>query len=67
MSKIDDSTRLLHMRDAAIEAIRFAADQSRKNLDSNRMLTLALVKEIETPCHSICSRFLQDSHTDRLR
>ena len=46
MSKIDDSTRLLHMRDAAIEAIRFAADQSRENLDSNRMLTLALVKEI---------------------
>ena len=35
------------MRDAAIEAIRFAVDQSRENLNSNRMLTLALVKEIE--------------------
>jgi hypothetical protein len=27
------------MQDAAIEAIRFAADQSRENLDSNRLGT----------------------------
>ncbi|WP_199333897.1 HepT-like ribonuclease domain-containing protein [Oculatella sp. FACHB-28] len=47
MSKIDDLTRLLHMRDAASEAINFAASQSREILNSNRMLTLALVKEIE--------------------
>jgi len=47
MSKIDDSTRLLHMRDAASEAINFTANQSRKSLDSDRMLTLALMKEIE--------------------
>ena len=35
------------MRDAAIEAISFTANQSRESLDSDRMLTLALVKEIE--------------------
>ena len=47
MSKIDDLTRLLHMRDASVEAINFAADRDREGLDSNRMLTLALVKDIE--------------------
>lgn len=47
MSKIDDLTRLLHMRDAAVEAIDFVAHHSRESLDSDRMLTLALVKEIE--------------------
>lgn len=35
------------MRDAAIEAISFATNQSRESLDGDRMLTLALVKEIE--------------------
>jgi uncharacterized protein with HEPN domain len=47
MSKIDDSTRLRHMRDAATEAVAFSHDRHRDDLESNRMLTLALVKDIE--------------------
>lgn len=47
MSKIDDLSRLLHMRDAAIEAIDFASGRMRDELNTNRMLTLALVKDIE--------------------
>ena len=35
------------MRDAAIEAIDFASGRSRDELNTNRMLTLALVKDIE--------------------
>lgn len=35
------------MRDAAIEAIDFVAGRSREELNNNRMLTLALVKDIE--------------------
>jgi uncharacterized protein with HEPN domain len=44
---IDDLTRLRHMRDAATEAIKFVCDRTRADLDCNRMLTLALVKDIE--------------------
>lgn len=47
MSKIDDATRLRHMRDAASEAISFVHNHTRANLDGDRMLTLALVKDIE--------------------
>lgn len=47
MSVIDDMTRLRHMRDAAAEAICFACGRIRTDLDSDRMLTLALVKDIE--------------------
>jgi len=35
------------MRDAAIEAIDFVSGRSRDELNTNRMLTLALVKDIE--------------------
>lgn len=42
-----DDVRLLHMRDAAREAIRFAEGKSRADLDHDRMLVLALVKAIE--------------------
>jgi uncharacterized protein with HEPN domain len=35
------------MRDAAIEAIDFASGRRRDELNTNRMLTLALVKDIE--------------------
>lgn len=47
MSRIDNLTRLLHMRDAASEAINFIQCQSRESLSANRMLALALVKDIE--------------------
>ncbi len=42
-----DEIRLLHMRDATIEAIEFSQSYSRADLDTNRMLVLALVKSIE--------------------
>jgi uncharacterized protein with HEPN domain len=48
MSKIDDATRLRHMRDAALEAMNFVHNRTRADLDGDRMLTLALVKDIET-------------------
>jgi uncharacterized protein with HEPN domain len=43
----DDKVRLRHMLDAAREAISFSSDKSRSALDSDRMLVLALVKDIE--------------------
>lgn len=43
----DDRVRLQHMLDAAREAIEFVQDRTRTDLDSNRMLVLSLVKEIE--------------------
>jgi len=43
----DDQVRLQHMLDAAREAIGFAQGRARTDLDSDRMLVLSLVKEIE--------------------
>jgi len=43
----DDLVRLQHMRDAAREAIAFAKGKPRAALDSNRMLALSLVKDLE--------------------
>ena len=42
-----DEVRLQHMLDAAKEAVEFAAGKLRKDLDSDRMLTLAITKSIE--------------------
>jgi uncharacterized protein with HEPN domain len=47
MSKIDDATRLRHMRDAALETTNFVHNRARADLDGDRMLALALVKDIE--------------------
>lgn len=47
MSKLDDTTRLKHMRDAAQEAIAFLGEHDHKALGSNRQLLLAIVKDIE--------------------
>lgn len=47
MSKIDDLTRLKHIRDAAKEALSFTKGRTRKDLDRERMLSLALVRLIE--------------------
>jgi uncharacterized protein with HEPN domain len=44
---IDDPVRLRHMLDAAREAISFAQNRTRSDLDNNRMLTLSLVKCVE--------------------
>lgn len=43
----NDRTRLEHMLDAALEARKFVANETRESLEKNRILVLALVKEIE--------------------
>lgn len=43
----DDLVRLRHMLEAAKEAVSFAQNRTRSALDSDRMLTLSLVKSIE--------------------
>ena len=43
----DDQVRLQHMLDAAREALAFTKDHARTDLDTDRMLVLALVKDIE--------------------
>ena len=43
----DDSVRLRHMLDAAREAEGFAQSKTRRSLDTDRKLVLALVKSIE--------------------
>ena len=47
MSKIDNLTRLKHIRDSAKEALFFVENKTRKDLDNERMLSLALVRLIE--------------------
>ena len=47
MTRHDDVTRLRHMLDSAREAVAMAKDWTRADLDSNRMLELALVRLIE--------------------
>ena len=42
----NDKIRIRHMIDAAKEAMSFAADRSRKDLDTDRMLVLSLVKSM---------------------
>ena len=43
----DDKVRLRHMLDAAREAVSFAEARTRSDLDDDRQLVLALVKDIE--------------------
>jgi uncharacterized protein with HEPN domain len=43
----DDAVRLRHMLDAAREAQAFAASRLRSDLDRDRQLVLALVKDVE--------------------
>ncbi len=42
-----DNIRLRHMLDAAHEAVAFALDRARADLEDDRQLVLALVKDIE--------------------
>lgn len=44
---VDDDTRLLHMMDAAREALGFVAGKTRADLDADRQLAMSLVKCIE--------------------
>lgn len=43
----EDTIRMLHMLDAAREAISFSRGRTRTDLDSDKMLTFALVRAIE--------------------
>ena len=43
----DDEIRLRHMLDAAREAVSFTLGRTRSDLDTDRQLVLALVKDIE--------------------
>jgi uncharacterized protein with HEPN domain len=43
----DDLIRMRHMLDAAKEALSFAQNKTRGDLDSERMLVLSIVKSIE--------------------
>ena len=47
MTAIDDLTRLHHMQDAAREALGFMSEKTRENLANDRMLVLAVVKDLE--------------------
>ena len=47
MSRVDDLTRLKHIRDAGKEALSFVEQRTRQDLDRDRMLSLALVRLIE--------------------
>jgi uncharacterized protein with HEPN domain len=47
MSAIDDLSRLKHIMDAGQEALSFIDGYNRADLDTNRMLALSLVKELE--------------------
>ncbi len=47
MSKRDPMVRLLHMRDHAREALQLGADKSRQDLESDRLLILALTRLVE--------------------
>lgn len=43
----EDRIRIRHMLDAIEEALAFVKDKSRVDLEDNRMLTLAIIKELE--------------------
>ena len=43
----DDRIRLIHMLDAAREAVSFISGRTRKELNTDRQLVLSLVKDIE--------------------
>jgi len=43
----DDFIRMRHMLDATREAMSFAKSKTRRSLDGDRMLTLAIIKSIE--------------------
>ena len=43
----DDLTKLHHMLDSAKEAVTFASNHTRDDLNQDRMLTLSLIKSVE--------------------
>ncbi len=43
----EDRIRIRHMLEAVKEALAFTIDKRREDLENNRMLTLAIIKELE--------------------
>ena len=60
----NDIIRLRHILDAAREAISFTKGKTRSDLNSDRMLVLALVKDIEIIGEAACR--IQSSARDEL-
>jgi uncharacterized protein with HEPN domain len=63
---LEDSVRLRHILDAATEATRFVEGRDRSDLDSNDMLSLALVRLLEIigeAAHGVSSE-LRAAHTE---
>ena len=62
----DDAIRLRHMLDAAKEALSFAQGHTRGSLDLNRMLVLAIVKDVEMigEAASKVTKGCQDQHPE---
>ncbi|WP_435009347.1 HepT-like ribonuclease domain-containing protein [Tundrisphaera lichenicola] len=54
MSRHDDLTYLKHMRDYAAEAVSFTRDRRRADLDTDRMLMLAVCRLLEMMGESAC-------------
>lgn len=61
-----DRIRLKHMLDAVEEALGFAEGQERADLDANRMLMRALVKDIEIVGEAAAklSKEFQEAHPE---
>jgi uncharacterized protein with HEPN domain len=66
MSYPDDLTRLYHMRDAAKEILIFMKNKGRDDLENNRMLSLAVVKDLEI-IGEAASRVSLDCHHRHLQ
>ena len=47
MTVPDNLSRLRHISDACQEALKFVGNQNKEDLQHNRMLALALIKELE--------------------
>ena len=62
MSRVDDDVRLRHMLDAAREALVFTRDRTREDLETDRMLSLALMKCIEIVGEA-CARISTETET----
>ncbi len=60
----DDRTRLRHMLEAAREAVQFCENRTRVDLETDRMLSLAVVRllEIIGDAANGVSRGFQDDH-----
>ncbi|MBL0927809.1 MAG: DUF86 domain-containing protein [Phycisphaerales bacterium] len=64
MSRHEDAVRLGHMLDHALEAVQMGAGRSRADLDSDRMLNLALVRLVEIVGEA-ANRVSKRGQTDR--